>query len=118
VLLTFKIIGIAVASVYLLFGLYLLVMPLKRNQQAGNLTIEEKVLGYPWVVVMLVVDFAFNVVFGTLIFLELPKQLLLTTRLDEMLSRTGWRKDVAHYICTRYLDRFDPDGKHCEVKNG
>ncbi len=106
-------IGWMLVLLWFTWGLYLMIMTLKRNLEAGNLTIESKILGYPWLAVMLIFDFFFNITAGTIIFLDIPRDVLFTQRLSRMLKRTGWRFNTAHYICSRYLDRFDPDGMHC-----
>lgn len=105
--------GFAVFAIWLTWGLFLMVMLLKRNLETKNLPIEAKVLGYPWLAVMIVADFIFNVTVGTVMFLDIPRDLLFTKRLDRMLDRSGWRRKLAQYICRTLLDPFDPDGRHC-----
>ena len=105
-----------VFSMWITWGGYLAMMPLKRNIKILNNW--NKIFGYPWFVVFLCLDCTFNIVFGTIIFLDLPRELLLTERLDRYLglNQSRWRHNLAYYFCTRFLDAFDPDGQHCKPK--
>lgn len=100
-------------SIVLTWGLYLSVMHLKAARDAGRLTLGAKLLGYPWLALALVVDVLFNLVTGTLLFLELPRELLFTSRVSRHLDRAGWRGDLARWFCRELLDPFDPSGGHC-----
>jgi hypothetical protein len=110
-------VGALVIVGWLTWGLFLMMMPLKRSKEAGTLTTVAKVFGYPWLAVMILMDAFFNLVYGTIIFMEIPHEILFTARLDRMLCcDTTWRRRVALYLCDRFLDPFDPDGRHCEAK--
>lgn len=100
-------------STYLMWGLYMMMMPLKRNVINSQLNLAGKILGYPWLIIMLVADFLYNVTWGSLLFLMYPQDLLFTKRLDRMLAGSGWRKHLAGFFCRALLDPYDPDGKHC-----
>lgn len=100
-------------SMTLTWGLYLSVMHLKAARDAGRLTLAAKVLGYPWLALALVVDVLFNLVTGTLLFLERPRELLFTSRVSRLNDRPGWRGDLARWFCRELLDPFDPSGGHC-----
>lgn len=99
-------------SIVLTWGLYLSVMHLKAARDAGRLTLGAKIFGYPWLALALVVDVLFNLVTGTLLFLELPRELLFTSRVSRWNDRPGWRGDLARWFCAQLLDPFDAGG-HC-----
>lgn len=98
---------------YLTWGAYLLIMHLKVVRDAGKLTLAAKVLGYPWLAVGLVLDIIFNVVIGSLIFLERPREWLFTSRVSRWNDEPGRRGSLARWICVELLDPFDAGG-HCE----
>lgn len=95
------------------WGYFLSVMHLKSARNAGKLTPASKVLGYPWLAVGYLVDVAFNAVVGTVIFLELPHELLFTARVSRLNDGDGRRAAIARWICRELLDPFDPAGHHC-----
>jgi len=71
------------------------------------LTIIRSVLAFTYDGVVL------NIMVGSLIFLRIPMEFLLTTRLQEILKKApkkGWRYKQAKVICG-WLDRADP--RHC-----
>ena len=92
---------------------YLAVMHLKTHMKQGKLTTIAKVFAYPRIGIFLVTDVLFNLTFGTVFFMELPRELLFTSRVSRLNDRTDWRGKVATYFCRKLLDPFDPDGKHC-----
>lgn len=96
------------------WGAYVLVMGLYRAHLNNKLTPLTTALGLPFVIFGIVVDVLANIFIATIIFLEIPKELLVTTRLARHnTSGSGWRKDIATYICSNLLDVFDPSGDHC-----
>lgn len=92
---------------------YLAIMNLKRNRK--SLTPLAKVVAYPMVALGLISDVLFNFTFGTLFFLELPKELLMTTRLQRHLNdnKNDWRDRNAQWFCHNFLNPFDSSGNHC-----
>lgn len=106
-------IGVFSLSTYITWGLFMMMMPLKRNVMESKLNLAGKILGYPWLVLMILADFLYNVTWGSILFLKYPQDLLFTKRLDRMLRGGGWRKRLAGYFCRTLLDPYDPDGKHC-----
>ena len=93
--------------------MYLAVMNLKRNKEA--LTPITKVFAYPMLAFGLVADMIFNFTIGSRMFLEIPQELLLTTRLKRHLEdhRKDWRDRNANWFCQHFLNPFDPSGNHC-----
>lgn len=100
-------------SPWLLWMLYACVMRLKQVRDAGKLTLAMKVFGYPALFVGLAIDFVVNVVFGTLVFLQLPREMTLSTRLWRLSNgEPSWRQRWALWIRTQLLDSIDPSGIH------
>ena len=63
-------------------------------------------LGAPFYVLL-------NLTVGTILFLQLPRELQFTKRCQRNIRRgSGWRKALARWLCVNVLDPFD-GGKHC-----
>lgn len=59
-------------------------------------------------------DIYFNIVFGTIMFMELPhyKRLTMTARMRRILVvNDGWRFKLALFICRKLVEPWDPN--HC-----
>lgn len=98
---------------WVLWIIFAAVMRLKQVRDAGKLTLAMKVFGYPALALGLIVDFIVNVVLGTLVFLQLPHEMTLSSRLWKLSNGTdGWRKDWAFWIRSNLLDAVDPEGVH------
>ena len=97
-----------------LWVMYLAVMNLKRNQD--SLTLPAKLFGYPVYWTGLFIDILYNLVIGTILFIQLPHELLFTTRLERNINDDSWRGKFARYFCDNLLDPFDPAGFHCRRK--
>ncbi len=68
----------------------------------------------PIVVVGVAADFILNIIVGTLLFLDIPKEPLFTARLKRYREGPdGTRKKTACFICEKLLNIFDPTKKHC-----
>lgn len=93
------------------WGAYLSAMSLIRER--GVLSWQTKLFAYPLVAIGITADFLTNVVIGTVLFLELPREYLLTIRLDRLLERDDFRGAIARWLCRYMLDPFDPKGRHC-----
>ena len=98
--------------VYLLWVHYVAVMRLMQVRDAGHLTSAMKAIGYPALIVGLLLDLIVNTTVATLIFLELPKEWTVSARLTRHSESTGWRQRVAVAIRTALLDNIDPNGVH------
>lgn len=112
--------GIIITAVFIYaatmftWGMYLSVMNLM--EQKDKLTLTTKIFAYPIAAIGVFADFFYNITVGTLMFLELPKEYLLTMRLDRHLTETGWRGKRARWACKNFLDPFARDGRHCVAK--
>jgi hypothetical protein len=105
-----------IAFTYITWFMYLAVMNL--IEQKENLTWESKIFAYPLAAIGVTLDFLYNVVYGSVMFLEPPKEWLLTKRLNRHIEENGssWRGKLATWFCTHLLDPFDSKGHHCRKK--
>ena len=76
------------------------------------LPVTTRILGVPVVVIGFVVDVAFNLTLGTVIFLELPHEATLSQRVSRLKRGVFWRASLATWICEALLDPFEARG-HC-----
>lgn len=90
---------------------YLAVMNLLRHR--GTLSLPAKILGWPVVIVGVVLDVAINWCVASFVFVSPPKEFLLTARLKRHIKNGGWRGRVAWWVCHNFLNAFDPGGSHC-----
>lgn len=105
----------SLVGLYLLWLFYLAVMNLQRAKENGTLSLPAKILGLPIVIVGVLLDVVVNIFVMTILFLERPKEWLVTDRLQRHVRyHSGtWRAKLAYVICHYLLDTFDPSGKHC-----
>jgi len=100
---------------YVLWVLFLAVMNLLRVYQKGELPKGVLYLSFPLLAAGLVVDVLFNIVFGTIMFLQMPalSRLTLSARMDDLiLTGSGWRKKFAIWFVKYLLQPFDTSGMH------
>lgn len=97
--------------------LYLSVMGLKRAQQAGKLTGATMRWGGVVLVLGLVFDAALNWLVVTPLLLHVSPSALVTGHLGRLINRDDWRGRRARYLCSVWLDPFDPDGCHCRAQS-
>ena len=102
-----------VASPWLLWGCYVVVMRLKMVQDEGKLTKAQKVFGYPFLAIGLLLDFFVNVLYASALFKEWPHEWTVSSRLWRLSNGPdGWRKDRATLLRVELLDSIDPNGVH------
>jgi hypothetical protein len=89
-------------------------MALYRAHLNKSLTKLGYVLGLPLLLVGLVIDFIMNVTVFAVLFLELPREWLVTDRLQRHMRHSGWRFRLAKFICEHLLNFADPTGSHCD----
>jgi len=102
-------------SPWLLWVFYAAVMRLKMVRDAGGLEGRPwiKAFGYTTLVVGLVLDFFVNVIAGTAVFRELPREWTLSGRLWRLSNGLpSWRQRWALAIRVALLDEIDPSGTH------
>lgn len=107
--LIFSLLGLHTLWVY-----YLAVMHLKVARDRGELIGFVRYPAYFTLGVGLLVDFLMNVIPCSIIFLELPREKTVTSRLKRHINSEGWRSDLAAWFCMNLLNRFDPSGNHCK----
>lgn len=96
------------------WGMYVLVMGIYRAHLDRRLKGLVLVLSLPFVAIGCLMDVFANVTIASLVFLEPPREWLVTDRLQRHMHKsTGWRFWLAKYICDHLLDVFDPSGNHC-----
>lgn len=109
------------ALIYLTWLFFLAVMALKSARDNGKLTTMSKVLAYPLLGVGWLLDFSLNMA-TTPVFLDLPREWLLTIRCDRYLSIKNpvglnkYRQGLARWLCQNLLDPFQSGG-HCRGIN-
>jgi hypothetical protein len=87
-------------------------MNIKRVRDAGKLTTLGKVFGYPTLVIGLILDLLVNWFVMTIILLEVPRELTVTSRLKRHHKEsTGYRLAVVKFF-EPVLDPLDPSGDH------
>lgn len=87
---------------------FVAVMHGKARMESGDLTLFWKVHLFPLAAVGVVLDCAFNVTFGTAMFLELPRELLFSSRVQRHFRRShDWRFSLAQFWA-KQLNQMDP----------
>ena len=103
------------AFAYALWVFYVLVMGFYRAKLQGRLSRVAFVLGFPMYAIGYLLDVFVQMTVASVLFLELPREGLVTGRLTRHIKRGhGWRRDLARWICFHLLDPFDPKGTHCD----
>jgi len=109
-------VGASILACYVVWILYLAIMHLIRAREYGTLKKTARWLGYPVVLVGIILDWLLNVIVGTVLFLEMPKSFgeLVTARLKRHCNLPTWRGAIAWWVCHKLLNTFDPSGRHCD----
>ena len=103
-----------VGFLWAFWGVYVLVMGIYRAHLSHRLKGLVLVLSLPFVAIGYLMDVFANLTIASLMFLEPPREWLVTDRLQRHMHKsTGWRFWLAKYICDHLLDVFDPSGDHC-----
>lgn len=101
-------------SLYVFWLFFLAVMSLYRAHLNKTISKTSLVLGYPILAIGAFIDLSMNVTLFSLIFLELPKEYMLTKRMQRYIATdTGWRFKLSSFICNNLLNAFDVSGRHC-----
>jgi hypothetical protein len=120
-----NLLGVAFAmlwwSAYLLLALwvfwclYIFMMGIYRAFLQRRLKGLSLVMSSPVLAVAFVLDFLAQMTVFSVLFLDHPRDWLVTNRLRRyMAGPDGWRKRLADYLCHHLLDPFDPTGGHCD----
>ena len=103
---------IALVSTYALWVFYIAVMGLKRVRDTVGLSPWALRFGYPVLIVGYVLDVLVNWFVFTVVMLEIPKELTVSSRLKRHNQEsTGWRLKIVKFL-EPLLDPFDPSGNH------
>lgn len=108
-----KLMIFVILGTWLTWGFYGSIMSLKSARDKGVLTPVTKAVAYPWLLVFILMDVVYNIIIGTIIFLEPPKEWLFTARVSRLNDLRTWRGNLARFFCRHLLDPLDPDGRHC-----
>ena len=102
---------------WLFWALYVLVMGVYRAHLAKRLSVSAYTFGVPWVAIGYGVDILANLTFASVVFLDPPREWLVTDRFKRYIKDPAeygaWRYHIALWVCTHLLDVFDPTGDHC-----
>ena len=89
--------------------LYLAVMMLKQKRS----TLPKVTKAFGWIVFGIgwIFDLVFNLL-ASILFADIPQELMFTDRVSRLKKTTGWRSKLAHWFCNNLLEPFDPG--HCK----
>lgn len=107
-------------SIGILWVLYLAVMNLRYARDAGVylLTPATQRMGKAVLGIAYVWDFLCNMLPVSVIFLELPHELLVTARVQRHVDGPdGWRRRVAIWFAVNMLNPFDLTGDHITLSD-
>ncbi len=110
-------VGFILLSMMFVWADYLAMMHLKTFKKQGKIKSMHwlpKGFAYTRLFIFAIEDVLFNWTVGTILFLEIPKETLFTTRVSRLNDGNGWRGKLAKYFCREFLDPFDPAGHHCD----
>jgi hypothetical protein len=100
---------------WIFYAFYLACMSLVRAYNEKKLTLSMKILGYPILLCGLLLDFIANITIFSVLFLQIPREFLVTARLKRNLKvGKGWRYKFSKFICEQLLSNVDVDYNHCD----
>lgn len=73
-----------------------------------------KYAGISVVLVGIILDVLFNLIYMTVLLLEVPRELLTTDRVKRHRNNQNWRGKVSRWMCKHLLSPFDATGDHCD----
>lgn len=108
----------SIYAFYILWVAYLAIMNLKGARDAGTLTNFTYYFSMPLLISGFVLDVAINWIVGTVIFLDLPREMTLSHRLERYMGDDNWRESIALWMARNLLDFADPRGYHIDQSKG
>ena len=100
-------------TVWLLFVFFLACMALQSALDRKTLTPWGLRVGYTVLVVGYVLDFTVQITLASVLFLELPKEITVSSRVKRLITTdAGWRGDLAAWLRDHLLMPFDATGGH------
>lgn len=109
-----KLLYILITDLYVFFIMYVASMGMIRAHAENKLNGVLWVLCLPFVAISVVIDFINNMTVFTLLFAELPKELLVTARLKRHAKESNFRGKLANWIGDSLLNPFDHTGNHLD----
>lgn len=102
------VVAVLVGSTFVVETAFLLLYQARKSLEAGVLPFEAKAIAVFWLVVGYPADILFNLTRGTIMFRELPKELLFTSRVQRLVnSGSDWRREKAQRWAA-FLNSVDP----------
>lgn len=96
-----------------LWVFFLAVMCLQGARDLKKLTPWNTRIGYTVLVVGWVLDFIVQVTLASVLFVELPRELTVSSRVKRLIDgQDGWRRAVAMWLRDHFLKPFDATGRH------
>jgi len=98
---------------FVFFLAYLTILVAEKNGRLAKAPVLVRIVCKATKLIAGVLDGAFNIVVGSLIFWELPerKRLLFTSRCEKWMKSDTWRGDVARWFCSSWMNMFEDN--HC-----
>lgn len=103
-----------VINLYVFFIMYIASMGMIRAHKEQKLNNILWALCIPFVILALIIDFINNIIIFTILFLELPKELLVTDRLKRHVNKDTLRGKISRWFGEFLLNPFDPTGNHLD----
>ena len=101
-------------SIIVFYTLYLAAINVWNDR--ASIGIAAKLFCAPAVLIMLTTDFLMQITLASVVFLDVPREFLVTQRLQRYRADAypvGIRKNMATWICTKLLNPFDITRHHC-----
>ena len=105
---------ILLADLYLFFIMYVASMGMIRAHAEKKLNGVLWVLCLPFVAVSIVLDFINNMTVFSIIYFEVPRELVVTDRMKRHAKGAGWRKSLSCWFGNTILNAFDHTGSHID----
>jgi len=110
----FLLIAAVLAWPFALWVLYLAYCTLRVSEKNGKFAATPwpvKVFSYAALAAGWLLDAGFNIVIGTIAFVELPQELTFTDRCSRHMIESGWRGKIARWVCESWLNPMEAG--HC-----
>ncbi len=108
---------LTLAAMWAFWALYVFTMGLYRAFLKRRLRGLSLIMCSPVVALAFALDVVMQLTVFTIVFLELPRDPLVTYRLRRYMRELPpehWRRRWTDYLCKHLLDPFDPTGSHCD----
>lgn len=109
-----NILTLLMLDLWLFFLIYVACMNMIKAHKEGKVTGVLWLLCLPAVVIGLIVDFLHQVTIFNLVFWDIPRDATVTARLKRHIADSGYRGEIARYLCVKVLSPFDHTGNHCD----